>query len=66
MLVRNVVSSLLLLLQNLTLEFRQSQTRYLKQIETREDNFQQYFSEFSADTSTDAWPSAEQVSNRRC
>uniref|UniRef100_A0A914VXA0 t-SNARE coiled-coil homology domain-containing protein n=1 Tax=Plectus sambesii TaxID=2011161 RepID=A0A914VXA0_9BILA len=55
MLLRNVVSSLLMLLQNLTLEFRQSQTRYLKQIETREDNFQQYFSDFNGDAASEGW-----------
>ncbi len=49
-LLKNVITSLLQALQQLTAEFRVSQTGYLRQVQSRDDSFQQYFEAFSADS----------------
>lgn len=55
----NVVNSLLQTLQTLTVDFRSSQTAYLRRIQSRENNYQQYFEAFSADESQQQFPSID-------
>jgi len=55
---KNVVTSLVTTLQNLSNNFRSDQNTYLNKIKSREERSQQYFGEASSDWNFDDWGSS--------